>query len=143
MKNTFFSLLILSICVLATSCGVMFGGSRYRAVIKVKVHPNAIISVFGKDIGSGKANGIFPRNIPLRVTVKEEGCPEKAQVFNNTFRTGNFLLTMISWGIIGVAIDLGTGASFKPDHLHDMEIKKLTYKTYYFNIDYTGCPVKQ
>lgn len=127
----------------STGCGVMFGGSRYNAVIKVKDHPNAVITVFGKDVGSGRANGIFPRNMPLNVKVKEEGCPEKAQIFNNTFRTGNFLLSLISWGIIGVAIDLGTGASFKPDHLHDMDIKKLTYKTFYFNIDYTGCPVKQ
>jgi hypothetical protein len=31
--------------------------------------------------------------------MKEDGCDTKTQTFNNAFRTGNFILSVISWGL--------------------------------------------
>jgi hypothetical protein len=38
------------------------------------------------------------RNKALNVEMKEDGCDTKTQTFNNAFRTGNFILSVISWG---------------------------------------------
>ena len=43
------------------------------------------------------------------------------------------------WGVAGVAVDLGTGAAFKPDHKKDPSIKKVNEKYYVFTVDYSGC----
>jgi hypothetical protein len=37
------------------------------------------------------------RNKALNVEMKEDGCDTKTQTFNNAFRTGNFILSVISW----------------------------------------------
>ncbi len=129
------SFLLLSL----NSCGVMFGGSKYSGTINVKDHPNAEIYVDGNKLGNGQATSLFPRNRPLVVEVKEEGCETKTQTFNKAFRTGNFILSVVSWGILGIGVDLGTGAAYKPDHRSNPNIKKLSDKNYTFDIDYTNC----
>ena len=83
------------------SCGVMFGGSKYSGTINVNDHPNAEIYVDGNKLGNGQATSLFPRNRPLVVEVKQEGCESQTQTFDKSFRTGNFILSAISWGIIG------------------------------------------
>jgi hypothetical protein len=55
--------------------------------------------------------------------MKEDGCDTKTQTFNNAFRTGNFILSVISWGF-RIGVDLGTGASYKPDHKNNPAIQK-------------------
>lgn len=52
----------------------------------------------------------------LVVEVKEAGCENKTQTFVNTLRTGNLILSAFSWGLIGLIVDLGSGASYKPEH---------------------------
>jgi hypothetical protein len=121
------------------SCGVMFGGSRYEGTIVAKDHPNAQIYVDGQKMGNGQVTGLFPRNKALNVEMKEDGCDTKTQTFNNTFRTGNFILSVISWGLIGIGVDLGTGASYKPDHKSNPAIQKVSDKKYTFNVDYSDC----
>ena len=129
----------ISSSILLSSCGVMFGGSRYNADIKVKDHPNAEIYANGEKIGKGEVTTSFKRNQPLKIEVKQDECESKTKNFNNTFRTGNFILSVISWGIIGIGVDLGTGASYKPDHKHDSGIEKLSDKNYNFTVDYSEC----
>ena len=73
------------------------------------------------------------------VEVKEDGCAPKTQTFDKTFRTGNFILSAISWGIIGIGVDLGTGASYKPAHNSNPNIQKLSDKNYNFSVDYSEC----
>ena len=140
MKKKLTLFLSMGACVvLLNSCGVMFGGSKYQAQIVAKDHANAEIYVDGQKLGNGEATGLFPRNRPLNVELKQEGCPPQTQTFNNTFRTGNFVLSLISWGLVGVAVDLGTGASYKPDHVNNPNIKRLSDKNFVFTVDYSGC----
>jgi hypothetical protein len=133
------TLLLLGSLTLS-SCGVMFGGSKYIGTINVKNHPNAQIYVDGTKVGQGTGTVVRPRNLPLTVEVKQEGCEPKTQVYHKAFRTGNFILSAAMWGIIGIAVDLGTGASFKPDHKGNPAIQKLSDKEYSFTVDYSGCP---
>jgi hypothetical protein len=122
-----------------SSCGVMFGGSKFSGSIVAKDHPDAQIYVNGNKVGQGTAVGLYPRNRPLTVELRQDGCEAKTQTFNNTFRTGNFILSLLMWGLVGVAVDLGTGASYKPDHISDPAIEKMSDKNFIFTVDYSGC----
>jgi len=141
MKKSVLLIAIISISflVLFSSCGVMFGGSRYQAHIKVKDHPNADIYANGEKIGTGEASALFKRNRPLNIEVKQDKCEPKTKSFDNTFRTGNFILSVVTWGLIGIGVDLGTGAAYKPDHRHNPNIEKVSDKNYDFNVDYSEC----
>ena len=135
----FFTLLILSPFIFS-SCGVMFGGSKFSGSIIAQDHPNAKIYVNGNQIGKGSAIGLYPRNRPLTVELKQEGCETRTQTFDNTFRTGNFILSLLMWGLVGIGIDLGTGASYKPDHKSNPSVEKTTIKNFTFNVTYPDCP---
>ncbi|QES89705.1 hypothetical protein [Rhizosphaericola mali] len=123
------------------SCGVIFGGSKYHANIIVRDHPNADIYVNGDKIGTGSANGLYKRDKRLKVEVKQNDCPPLTKEFDRKFRTGNFILSCVGFGLIGLGVDLGTGAAYKPDD-SDPNITRETTKDFTFKIDYTGCPTK-
>lgn len=118
----------------------MFGGSKFSGSLIAKDHPNAEIYVDGNKLGNGTAIGLFPRNRPLTVELKQDGCESKTLTFNKTFRTGNFIASILVWGLVGVAVDLGTGASYKPDHISNPAIERLSDRSYVFTMDYSGCP---
>lgn len=120
-----------------SSCGVIFGGSRFKGTIIVKNHPNAQVYVQGNKIGEGIAVGLFSRKLPFIVEIRQDGCDTEKFVFNNTFRTGNFLLTTLTF--VGIFVDSGTGACYKPDHISNPAIKRLSDKDYVFSIDYSQC----
>jgi hypothetical protein len=122
-----------------TSCGVMFGGSKYQGTIVAKDHPNADISVDGQKIGTGTSTKLFKRDRTLVVTLEEEGCEPQTLTYDNTFRTGNFILSALTWGVIGIGVDLGTGAAYKPDHKGNPAIQKLSTKNFNFDVDYSEC----
>jgi len=121
------------------SCGVMFGGSRYQGTIIAKDHPNAEIYVNGKKMGNGQVIGLFDRDKALNVEVKEQGCETKTQVFNKRFRTGNFILSVLSFGLVGLITDLATGAAYKPNHKSDPAVQKVSDKDYTFTIALPEC----
>ncbi|MFT5964896.1 MAG: hypothetical protein ACI9L6_001648 [Flavobacterium sp.] len=129
----------LSMLVLLNSCGVMFGGSKYEGTIVAKDRPNAAIYVDGQKMGNGQVTALFPRNKSLNVELKEDGCDPKNQTFNSAFRTGNFILSVFSFGLIGMGVDLGTGAAYKPDHKNNPSINKVSTKKFTFNVDYLDC----
>ena len=131
--------LLLSMTFLLNSCGVMFGGSKYNGTITVKDRPNAEIYVNGKKLGNGTATSLFPRNKELAVEVRETGCETKTQTFNKAFRTGNFILSVFSWGLIGLGVDIGTGACYKPDHNSNPSVKKESTKDFTFTVDGPVC----
>ena len=139
MKKFSIIALLLSMTILFNSCGVMFGGSKYQGTIVAKDHPNAEIYANGKKLGNGTATALFNRDQPLVIEVKQEGCETKTQTFDKAFRTGNFILSVFSFGLIGLAVDLGTGASYKPNHKNNPEVQKISDKDYTFNIDYSNC----
>ena len=122
-----------------TSCGVMFGGSKYQGTIVVKDRPNTDIFVDGQKIGTGTTTKLFNRNKPLVLTLEEKGCETQTVTYDKAFRTGNFILSAISWGLIGIGVDLGTGASYKPDHNGNPSIQKVSTKNFIFNVDYSKC----
>jgi hypothetical protein len=131
--------LLLSICVLMNSCGVMFGGSKYEGTIIAKDHPNAEIYVDGQKMGNGQVTALFPRNKSLNVELRQEGCEPKKQTFENAFRVGSFIISLVSFGLVGIAVDLGSGASYKPAHNKNLAIEKVSDKKYTFNMEYTDC----
>ena len=131
--------LSMSMAILLNSCGVMFGGSKYQGTIVAKDHPNAEIYVDGKKMGNGQVTALFPRNKELNVELREEGCEPKKQTFEKAFRTGNFILSVLSFGLAGIAVDLGTGASYKPKHKNNPSVQKMSDKDYTFNVDYNEC----
>jgi len=130
--------LLLSMTVVLNSCGVMFGGSKYQGTIIAKDHPNAEIYVDGKKLGNGQATALFPRDQALTVELREPGCETKTQTFSNKFRTGNFILSVFSWGLVGLIVDLSSGASYKPDHKNPA-VKKESTKNYTFTVDGPTC----
>ena len=125
--------------ILLNSCGVMFGGSKYQGTIIAKDHPNAEIYANGKKLGNGQASALFPRDKELVVEVKEPGCETKSQTFGKAFRTGNFILSVVSWGLLGIIVDLATGSSYKPDHKHNPAIQKVNTKDFTFTVDGPNC----
>ena len=139
MKKISIVALLLSMTVLLNSCGVMFGGCKYQGTIIAKDHPNAEIYANGKKLGNGTATSLFPRDQALTVELREPGCETKTQTFAKAFRTGNFILSVLSWGLIGLAVDLGTGASYKPDHKSNPAVKKVNTKDFTFTVDGPVC----
>ena len=133
-KSLFISILFLS-TILFSSCGVMFGGSRYNATIIAKDQPNAEIYANGEKIGVGTATGSFRRNRPLKVELKENAEITFDKSYDYTFRTGNFVVSVLMFGILGLGIDLGTGASYKPDHKFTDDIERKSDKEYTFTIE--------
>lgn len=133
---------LLIVSILLSSCGVMFGGSRYNGSIAVREHPNAKIYVNGNHIGTGTALSSFPRNKALTVEVFQEGCEKKVLTFDNSFRGGSFVLSFLMWGLVGLVVDGATGACYKPDHKNNPNIQKLSDKNYLFTVDYSECIVK-
>lgn len=131
--------LLLSMTILLNSCGVIFGGSKYQGTIVAKDHPNAEIYVNGKKMGNGQVTGLFRRDESLKVELKETGCEPKTETFEKKFRTGNFILSLFTFGLVGLVADLGTGASYKPDHRKNPSIQKVSDKDYTFNVDYSDC----
>jgi hypothetical protein len=137
MKRFSIIALLLSMTVLLNSCGVIFGGSQYKGTIVAKDHPNAEIYANGKKIGTGRATALFPRDKELQVELREAGCETKTQTFGTSFRTGNFILSVVSWGLFSL-IDIGTGASYKPDRKNPA-IKKESTKDFTFTVDGPNC----
>ena len=141
MKKFTKSLALLTlVCFSLSSCGVMFGGSKFNGTIIAKDHPNAKIYVNGSEVGRGTAVVSHPRNVPFSVELRQDGCESKTTTFNNTFRTGNFIATLVTWGLIGVIIDAATGAIMKPEHRLNPAVERLSDKDFTFTVDYSGCP---
>lgn len=118
----------------------MFGGSKYMGIIEARNHPNAEIYVGGRKLGNGSATSLFPRNQQLIVELRQEGCESHIRTFNKSFRTGNFILSFVMWGLIGVAVDLASGAAYKPDSKSDPDVIQKSTKNFYFSVDYPDCP---
>lgn len=129
----------LSLFILLSSCGVIFGGSKYYANVEVKDHPDAKIFVNGAHVGTGKTMQLLPRDQNLQIRLEQKGCPTQTKTYYKAFRGGNFVLSVFTWGIIGALVDVGTGASFKPDHLNQAEVYRLSTKSFMFKVDYDAC----
>jgi hypothetical protein len=141
-------ILVISSCILLSSCATIIGGSKYYAHVKLPDHPLAKISYKGEFQGTGQAMIKVKRSEAdkLSIVVKEEGLNE--QTFNFTsrsFRGWAFVGTIVGWtGLIGgiplpwgVAVDLSTGALYKPN-TKEKGVSKMDYKNYNYVLDYKG-----
>ncbi|QNL51800.1 hypothetical protein H8S90_09585 [Olivibacter sp. SDN3] len=120
---------------LMNSCGVIFGGSKYQGLIIAKDRPKATIFVNDEKAGVGQVTSLYKRNRPLKIELKEEGHESVVKNFDNRLRTGNFILSVVTSWVVGIAVDLGTGAAYKPDHKGDPNIQKLSTKNFSFTVD--------
>jgi hypothetical protein len=146
------SLLYLGLAIIilfSSSCATIVGGSRYNAHIRVPKHPQAAIIVNGKLCGTGFANVKIKRSKAnkLSITVKDLGCDSlTVNYVSRTFRGGALVGTIFGWtglynGIPlpwGAIVDLSTGALWKPS-VKEEGISKLSYKDYFYLINYEGC----
>ncbi len=137
-KNLIFAGVIM-ISMSMNSCGVMFGGSKYNGTIIAKNHPDAEIYVNGEKAGIGTVSGSYYRNKPLTVAIKSEGCEPHEKTYTSVFRSGNFILSAITWGLIGIGVDMGTGAAYKPNHKGEADINKENDKNYTFTVELPNC----
>ena len=149
MKNLIYLLSLLALNGLLTSCASIIGGSKYFAHVKVEDRPNAKIEY--KDVYQGTQNALLKIKRKeadnFAVTIKEAGCETQTIGFNQKkFRGWAFAGTVIGWtGLAGgipipwgMAVDLSTGALWKPD-VNEKGVMKVDYKNYNYQIDYTGC----
>lgn len=120
-------------------CGVLFGGTHFNGEVVVRNNPSVNIRVEDRFVGRGTALGRFSRGRPLKVQLQQEGCEPQQVVFPNRVRTANFLLSFLTWSVLGAVVDVVSGASYKPDHKNNPNVTRENYKTFVFVVDYTGC----
>ncbi len=153
MKNLFYFLILLVTTGILSSCATIIGGSKYYAKVQVPDHPKAKIEYHGNYQGTGEA--VFKaKRIEadyFSVTIKEKGCEKQTKNFTQrSFRIWAFAGTVLGWtGLIngiplpwGIAVDVATGALWKPD-INEKGVTKLDFNHYIYRIDYTGCKDKK
>lgn len=125
--------------LLFSSCGAIFGGSKYDANIIVENHPNATITYKGIIVGKGTAEVRVKRTEANKFSfnVSENG---QEQTFNYTKRrfrgwsfTGSLLGPAVFYIPIGLIIDFGTGSLYKPD-ITEEGVSKFDYKRFNYNV---------
>ncbi len=147
------ALLILLSAVFLTRCATIVGGSKYYAHVLVNGSPNAEIIYQGQNMGRGGATFRVNRNHANRfsLVIRERGCEE--QTFNyhsRIFRGWALVGTLLGWTGVssgvpipwGLAVDLATGALWKPDVM-EKGVSKYSNKNFGYLITYTGCATNQ
>jgi hypothetical protein len=133
-------LVFISVAFLLSSCGVIFGGSKYSASVIARNKPGVTVSVNnGMVTGKGNAMGVFMRKDPLMVNVTAPDCLPQTWFFNPKVRTGNMILSFLGFGMVGVLVDLATGACYQPNFQGDPMIQRVSRKEFVFSVDYRGC----
>ncbi len=155
-RNLFYFFVSIILTISFTSCSTIIGGSKYNAKVLVIDHPQAKIEYNGEYQGTGVANFKVKRKDANKfsVTIKEEGCESETINFTQrTFRGWAFFGTLIGWtGLtinggpwlpipFGVIVDGAAGSWWKPD-VNEKGIKKIDYKNFNYNIEYSGCKNK-
>jgi hypothetical protein len=150
LYKTFFVVFVF----FSSSCATIIGGSKYYAHVYVENHPNASISYKGVSGGYGSAVFKVPRSEAnhFTITVSEENCAKQNFTFQQRKIRGWALAgTILGWtsiisGIpvpIGLFVDLGTGALWRPD-IMEKGVSKIDIKNYnYIITNYNNCAPKE
>lgn len=140
MKKIYLFLCFIALSSLLSSCGVIFGGSKYSASVIARNKPDVTVSLNnGMATGRGNAMGVFMRKDPLVVNVTSPDCTPQTWFFNPKVRTGNLVLSFVGFGMVGVLVDLVTGACYQPNHMGDPMIQRVSKREFVFSVDYRGC----
>jgi hypothetical protein len=147
-KNSILGLLYIT-SILVSSCGTIFGGSRYNAHVIVNDNSNAKIYYKNEFKGTGTATFKVKRleANKFSIMIKNNGC--KDQTFDyraTTIRGWAVVGTILGWtGFVGgfpipwgLGLDLATGALIKPNTMEN-GVSKEDYKNFKYSINYTGC----
>ena len=138
-------LLVVAIGILSlSSCGTIVGGSKYYAKVRVENSRDAKIYYKGSYKGSGEASFKVKRRDAdeFSVTIKEEGKEDYiASYTEKSFRgwafVGSLMWTGLTTGGIplpwGLAVDIPTGALWKPD-ISEKGVDKEDMKHFVYNI---------
>jgi len=144
MKRIVYAAVAIACSLSFTHCATICGGSKYYAHVVVNDKPNAKIMYEGYLEGTGKAVISVKRADAKRFafTVQQEGCSEQRYQFKSrTFRGWALAGTLLTWTYgpipIGAIVDLSTGALWKPN-VHERGIKKMDFKNFRYNVDYSG-----
>lgn len=125
------------------------GGSKYNAHIVIADNPKAKIIHKGNVVGTRHAVVKVKRNEANRFafSVKQDGCNEQTYTYHSrTFRGWALVGTIFTWTAIpdgvplpwGVALDLATGALWKPN-VYEKGVSKRNYKNFQYLVNYTSC----
>lgn len=139
MKNYCAFLSILFLSLFFSSCGVIINGSRMTASAIARNQSRATVSINGMVSGKGMAMGVFNRKDPIVVQVVEEDCKPQTWYFNPKAQTGTLVLSALGFGMVGLVVDLATGACYQPNFRGNPMIERVTRKQYVFSVDYRGC----
>ena len=138
-------LLVVAIGILSlSSCGTIVGGSKYYAKVKVENNRDAKIYYKGSYKGAGEASFKVKRRDAdeFSVTIKEEGKEDYiASYTEKSFRgwafVGSLMWTGLTTGGIplpwGLAVDIPTGALWKPD-ISEKGVDKEDMKHFVYNV---------
>ena len=135
------SLIALAMVITMSSCATMFGGSKYRAHVKVPNHKDVTLTVDGREMGAkGEATKLVKRNKSLTIEIEKEGCKDFQRTYDNKVRVGTEVLSFVSWWFTGLILDFATGSAYKPD-CDDPDVSKESIKDFHYVIDYDDyCP---
>ena len=118
----------------------MFGTTNYNAKINVD-DKGADIYYNNAKIGKGEALTTIARKDAknINITIKKDGCEDQVRNYNTaTLRGWSIAGTVVTWGLVGVAIDGATGAWWKPN-INEQGVSKVDYMNYTYDINYDGC----
>lgn len=139
----------MAFAFLFSSCATIVGGSKYYANVMVRNNPHAKITYQGTFRGTGTATFKVKRSEADKFffTVKEEGCEEQKFTYTSrTFRGWALAGTIFGWtdtidGVPvpwGLAVDLATGALWKPNTAENGVVKQ-DYKNFVYSVHYENC----
>lgn len=135
-KLSFIAMLLISL-VSFSSCAVMFGGTSYRANVSVD-DKDVDVYYRGANIGTGQASTMIKRQDADNLTfvLKKDGFEDQTVNYNTaTLRGWSIAGSILTWGLLGVAIDGVTGAWWKPN-VDNPQIQKQDFKHYIYNVHY-------
>lgn len=130
---------IVSILIifLMTSCATLIGGKTYTAHVVALDQDDVMLRVNDRLQGKGSVIFEHKRKQPLTVIIDKPDC----QPYEEKFRidTRGFLVGCDVISIVGLVIDFGTGAIYRPEYRQDVRVDRINYDTYKFTIFNQPC----
>ena len=109
----FVGILLLGIIFINTDCGTMFGGSRQTVRFDTSPNNVSFTVVPSKMVYTTPTSISLERKNNYVLTFEKEGYESRQFQIERNIRTGIVVLDVLFTGLIGVAVDWGTGGWYK------------------------------